>query len=170
MPVRPRISPIAVAEPSSSLFRIGDGTWTFFGGCEPVYPDRASAERAWRRPGMRRDVWLETDRFSLPAAAEVYDGLTRAGWELLWTKWQHKDFALAPVLAALQKDRAALAAFIRREPRAAHGIDDVFEQVRADFDRVDAEARRRAEYTETYWTAGAPRIMGGGKYGNKPRS
>jgi hypothetical protein len=147
----------------SGLFHFGDATWSFFPS-EPVYPNRLIAARAWRQ--CRREVWTRSNRFTLPEAAVAFDGLSNQGWERLWTTWQRGPYQLEAVLEGLERDRAAVAAFRRRESRAVT-IADYLDRWLEDLQIVEFEARRIA----SEWTAGRwpsrPEITSADTYGTK---
>ena len=81
-------------------------TSTYF---EPSFPSVDAARAAWTR--CRRAVWLQTVRFDIPRAAEIFDGLTLTSRAVVFNSWNHVHFALDPVLTALTTDRASLLAF-----------------------------------------------------------
>jgi hypothetical protein len=107
------------------LFGYGDGTWSYFIG-EPVFSSRRAAARAW--PGVRREVWALERIGDIPQAAIVFDGFSREGFERFWSGWQRREFPRDEVLKALASDRAAVAAFRRRDPSAAREIWDFLDR------------------------------------------
>lgn len=124
MPVRRRVAQRPTRDVDWRLFRVSDGTWAFFPH-HAVYPDVATARPAWCR--VRRDVWAISRRTQPPAAAIAYDGLTRDGFEALWSDWRVTTFASREafrVMEALDRDRASVMRFRRKEPRAARVIAD----------------------------------------------
>ena len=139
MPVRRRLQTVQERAVNPRVFRWGDGTWCFFEPYDPVYPNRAEAERAWRR--CRRAVWASTYRFSVPAAARVYDGITNDAADLVRNSWDRDVYPLGEALSAIERERATLAAFASREPRAAKAIADFLEMRIADLDLIEATVR-----------------------------
>lgn len=141
MPVRRRVEtrpqPMAV---NPLVLSVGDGCWHFRGN---AYPDRAAAERAWRRPGVRRLVWVSLPVGHIPGASEAYDGFTREAFDILWRSLTKDSYELKPVLAGLVRDRASVAAFREREGKATADIRDVLELWSGYLDTVETAARLR---------------------------
>ena len=128
------------------IFRATDGTWTFFPDC-PVYTSRASAKRAWCRPGVRRQVWAASHRMRPPAAAQTFDKITVRGFDELWARLTDRDFdagCLKTVVRAVNADRAEVARFHAREPAAAKSIAAALDLWLQDLDRIEAAAKMRA--------------------------
>jgi hypothetical protein len=144
MPQRLRVARAQLVEPDLRLFVYGDGCWSLFDD-DAVYPSRAAAERAWNRPGVRREVWGATFRMQVPEAAIVYDGVSCDGWRALWATLSRSVFDAADVRAALDRDRAAVAAFRRRCPRGAREISDFLACWLADLDVVERVLELRLE-------------------------
>ena len=72
-------------------------------------------------------MWAIAHRTRPPAAAIAHDGLTREGFEALWSDWRVTTFASREafgVLEALDRDRASVVRFKRNERRAATAIAD----------------------------------------------
>jgi hypothetical protein len=139
MPLRRRLAPRAKSfEVDPSLFEASDGTWSFFDD-EPVYSDRASAERAWHR--ARRQVWSSTHLTRIPRAAQDFDGLTTGGRDALWSGWNQKPVPIDEILSALAEDRDAVAAFRAADPRGASAIGDFLDLWLAQLDRWEHLAR-----------------------------
>ena len=148
---RTRLSRDRIESISPRLFVIGDGTWDYFAGTKAheLHPNRESAEQHWRQ--CRREAWAQTNRFRIPRAAEIYDNFSNTGWELLWRSWgwAKGTFPLAHILAAVEGDRAAVAAFRANEPEAAAEIDDYLELYLQDLATIEAEAQRIAPESES---------------------
>jgi hypothetical protein len=118
-------------------------TTTFFGG---GFPSVDAAREAWQH--CRREVWAETHRFTLPRAAEVFDGLSSESVKVVRNTWNYVVFPLERVHAALEADRAALAAF-RRTP-AADAIADYLALFAADLEQVERTAAALAASDATH--------------------
>ena len=165
MPIRQKTRSAPALVVSPSVFRFGDGTEHVIPG-EQVYPSPGAAARAWRQGDMRVRVWAGTHRFNVPHAATLYDGITHDGWDVLWTTWNAASFHLGAVLEALAEDRAAVARFQQREPRAAHAIGGFLNLWLNDLDRIEQEARRVAAVDGRPWARGAPQIASALMYGD----
>lgn len=124
-----------------SAFRWSDGSGLHHDLGAPHFATLAAAARAWEQ--VRRPVWAQTYRFTVPRAAAIFDGLTTAGRDVvLWT-WQHVGpFPLKRALKALAEDRRRLAAFA--DTRGAAAIADYLDLLRADLTRVEQTAREVA--------------------------
>src|SRR5690242_15917891 len=109
---------------------------------EPAYRTIPEARKAWER--SRRLVWAMTYRFSLPTPAELWDGLTLDGLELVRQMWNHDVFDLGAVLTALQEDREHLSRFAKT--RGATPIQDYLSLLTLDLDRIEDTARGLATY------------------------
>ena len=142
MPVRRRVARLETLQVNPQIFRYGSGLWTFgFDG--PAYPDKKTARRAWRT--CRREVWAKSRRLDRPNAAETYDGITRDGWEELWGAQHCTDFkgqSGHEVVQAVERDRASVAAFRAKDPRAAKSIADFLAAYLADLDAIEAVTRQ----------------------------
>ena len=127
--------------PSERLFLHGNGCWSYFD--EPLHPDLASARRHWIT--TRRDVWVIAKRFSPPRAAEIFDGLSRSGLELLQHSWGlRRGYSLEEIRAALEADRRAVEQFRAADPAGAADVEDFLSLWLEDLRAVEAEAVRCA--------------------------
>jgi hypothetical protein len=131
-----------------------------------LFPDTAAARQAW--PRYRRAVWARTDRCSVPHAATVFDGITHSGAMHARWAWQNVTFPLAEVLAALEADRAHLAAFERADPAGAREIADYLELLREDFGTVERVTRALARQSIMARTYPAVTLPGGFYSGPAP--
>ncbi len=142
MPVRRRVARRRQSrEVDWRIFRFSDGTWHFFAH-ESVYPNVETARAAWGR--CRREVWAISRRMWPPAAALAYDGFSRDGFDALWSTWQCATFGAdegRDVLAAIERDRASVAAFQECEPRAARSIADYLDVWLRYLDRLEEVTR-----------------------------
>jgi hypothetical protein len=127
------------------------------------FANETDARAGWRQ--VRRAAWAREHRFALPAAAGEYDVLTREGWALLWRTWQNAAFSLADILAALERDRASVAAFERADRTGAAAVADFLRLWRDDMDAIEREARRFAGLGAGRWRSGCPAITSASRYG-----
>jgi hypothetical protein len=103
----------------------------------------------------------------VPAAAEHLDGFTNEGWRVVWDCAGHQRFPLDAALAALRRDRAAVATFEAREPRAAREIRDYLDLWLSDLDLIERTARDLAAAREQGWQRKHPsHISTSRKYGD----
>ena len=130
VPVNPRV------------FKIGDGTWSFF-STDAVYPDRESAAHAW--PRYRREVWSSQRCTQPPGGALEWDGLTHDGFRALWANWNHVEFPTAEVLDAIGRDRDWVAAFRERDSGGAQEIGNYLEIWIAYLDTLEEVTRELAD-------------------------
>jgi hypothetical protein len=121
-------------------------THTWLG--DEVFDSPEAARAAW--PLYRRAVWGATWRFHAPAAAEYFDSLTSEAWRVLWDSAYHAHFPLERALDALERDRAALAAFQAREPGAARELHDYFALWLEDLDSIERLSRQCAGIREPF--------------------
>jgi hypothetical protein len=106
---------------------------------EACFASEAEARAAW--PVARRLVWATYHRFTVPAAATHFDGLSADSPAAVRDGWYEATFPLDDVLAALRRDRARLAAFSADDVAGAAAIADYLDMLRADFDIVEQTAR-----------------------------
>lgn len=153
MPLRRRISRSPAGKTvNPEVFRVGDGTWSYFQG-DPVYPNVVLAARAWRK--CRREVWAATHYTQIPAASTTYDGLTSTGFGRLWGRLSYHVFPAADVLAALVADRAAVAAFREKDPSGARAIADFVDLWLTCLSHWE-DVTRRIAHDPNRWLAGYP--------------
>ncbi len=134
--LRRRHDPARLTADVLDAYLVGDGTaaydstWTRTAG---------EAARGW--PAYRRACWLRTPRLMVPGGA-VHDGLTVSAFDAArWVNGYTPSFLAegeAKVRAALEADRAAVAAFRRRAPTAAREIADVLDLLLGDLDQLEA--------------------------------
>ncbi len=92
---------------------------------DPLFHSLTDAERAWCVPGVRREVWSQEHRMSVPRPAVVFDHVVSTGWQLMWDSLDgDAAFPLADVRAAVAADRKKVDAFRRRDPIGAQAIGD----------------------------------------------
>jgi hypothetical protein len=133
-----------------------DDTFTASFFDDPFFDSQDDAREAW--PRCRRAVWALTFRMRVPDAARIFDGVTLDSAAAIRSAFSHSTFPLADVLRTLARDRAALADFCRREPKA--GIDDYLDIFRADLNLIEQQAREMAQarterrYPPHSWPAG----------------
>jgi hypothetical protein len=132
---------------------------------DPLFPSREAAAHAWQQPGVRRLVWAETCRMTLPQPAVVFDGLTMDGKDLLWNTLDDAAFSLAAVRDALTADRRALAAFRRRDAIGAAAISDYLSQWSADLGTLEAVAHDVNACTDGWRAAYYRAMTSGTRYG-----
>jgi hypothetical protein len=90
--------------------------------------------------------------------------------DLVRDSWNYNVYPLAEALGAIERDRASLAAFVSRDPRAAKLLADYFAMRVADLDLVEATARDlAARICEYPWHRGYPKhLISGATYGDQP--
>jgi len=117
--------------------------WVFIGGISaPGDPHWSPEELRQWWPQWRREAWAQTGVGRVPWGAEEFDGLRTKGREMLW--WHLGGLTEGDrdaILTELDKDRAALAAFKRRDPAGAQNVADYLSLLEADFQRVEEIAR-----------------------------
>jgi hypothetical protein len=167
VPRQPRTKPVGATlpiDPARSYRLATDDTFTgcYFG---EAFRTTSDARRLW--PAYRRAVWAASPRGSVPRAATVFDGITLGSARLLADSWNHVKFDLGAVLAAVKRDRAALAAFEARDRRAAGHLADYFDILRGDLDAIEEHGRVFAAWPDPPHTRPFPLIAGArlGTYG-----
>jgi hypothetical protein len=93
-------------------------------------------------PAHRRAVWGQTRRFSVPDAAERFDGFKPESLPLLWRCWQHVKFPAGAMKRMLREERRAIDAFEAADPTGAAAIADILTLYRADLDTIEREAAK----------------------------
>ena len=124
-----------------------------------------TAERAWQR--CRREVWAGTNRYRIPRAATIYDGMTDGTQDALQFTSSCIVFNLIPVLEALAKDRATLEAFERT--RGAKAIADYLRMSREDLDAFERAACERANWAGPDWLRPRKPLGSAMTYGSSPK-
>jgi hypothetical protein len=126
--------------PEWFLYGTHDFTRSYLGN-ERHFASKEEARAAW--PACRRLVWARTHRMRVPTAAEVFDGLTRRGWDMAWSRTCYcaARLPMVDVLDALDEDRDAVAAFRRRDPEGAREIDDFLDLWLADLEAIERWTR-----------------------------
>jgi hypothetical protein len=145
------------SDPAKAYRLAVDDTFTraYFG--EP-FKTTADARRLW--PAYRRAVWAATPRGSVPRAGAAFDAIAMGSARLLADTWNHQRFDLAALLAAVERDRAALAAFEARDPRGAKAIADYLAILRGDLDAIEEHGRVFAAWPDPPHTRPFPLIAG----------
>ena len=141
-------------------FILSDGC-TPYGG-QPVARDRAEAARAW--PFYRRQIWAALVIGQVPQASREFDQLTTDGAAAL-ADWRLEAFDTASVIAGLESDRAAVAAFRARDRVGAASIRAYLDAFLAHLEDIEAEARRVVAWSGPFWTRTCPQL-GRGRYGS----
>jgi hypothetical protein len=131
---------------------------------ETCFASQAEARAAW--PRCRRAVWRDYRRFSVPAAAEQFDGVTIDSRDVTLDGWGHgKTFRLDAALAAVAADRQNLASFRARDPEGAATISDFLAQLEADLATIEAAARELGAATRF---VERPHLSSAQQYGDLP--
>jgi hypothetical protein len=113
---------------------------------ETGFASEAEARAAW--PSVRRQVWSEFRRFSVPPAAVMFDQVTIDSCDTVLNGWHAPVFPLADALAAVAADRRNLADFWERDRVGATGIEDFLEQLEEDLAIIEAAAHEFGAATE----------------------
>jgi signal recognition particle subunit SEC65 len=122
----------------------------------PVFRTEAEARRAWE--GARRAVWAETERFTLPGAAERFDGLTLEGLKFVRSTWNVlPPFDLAEAVRRLAEDRANVERFA--STRGGRQITDYLAILRRDLDTIEETAHELAD--QPHLSRTYPRLWAG---------
>ena len=163
-PVRPSARAGARIPKIGALsFILSDGCTPFAG--QPVARDRAEAARAW--PHHRRSVWASLVVGQVPQASREFDGLSTDGAAAL-ADWHLEDFAVGAVVAGLEADRAAVAAFRKRDRSGARDIAVYLAAFLESFASIEAEARRMAAWSGPFYQRTCPQLVRRGRYGSLP--
>ena len=115
---------------------------------EVCFTTEAEARAAW--PQCRRAVWREYRRFSVPAAAERFDGVRVNSCDVTLNGWGHrKTFPLADALKAVAADRRNLANFRARDSQGAATISDFLTLLEEDLTAIELAARELGAATRS---------------------
>ncbi len=154
-------------DPARFVHDNGVGPERYFG--EPGYDSEQVAEQAWRK--VRREVWSQCRRLSVPAAATEYDGITCSSVDAVRSEMSFTavPFDRGRIDRAIAADRASVAAFREEEPTAAVQIATFLDQLLTDLEVVRAAADIRERGGDGGWMVlGEPtrytygQIAGGG--------
>ena len=141
----------------------GDGTQSY--GGQPCVATAEDGRRWW--PFYRVRIWASMLVGQLPRASREFDLLTTDGADAL-ADWHLEDFAVAAVVAGLESDRAAVAAFRKRDRSGARDIAVYLAAFLEDFASIEAEARRVAAWSGPFYTRSRPQVGRGRRYGTLP--
>ena len=143
-------------------FILSDGCTPFAG--QPVARDRAEAARAW--PHYRASVWASMVIGRIPHASREFDGLSTCGADAL-KDWHLEAFDVASVLDGIAADRAAVAAFRKRDRVGAATVKAYLDAFLLHLEDIAAEARGVAAWSGPFYQRSCPQL-GRGRYGSLP--
>jgi hypothetical protein len=166
MPVRRRIASLRArqAHPVEIFtYALASDFSDVWGDGERGFASVTQAAKAW--PVYRREIWAGTERFRVPKAATVFDGMTLLSLDALRYAWQLTEYRLHPTIAPLAIDRANLERFA--STAGGKTITDYLDILRSDLTAIEEAARTMpASWIQRPYPAFAIEAC----YGSEPRA
>ena len=128
----------------------------------PHFKSAAAARAGWEQ--HRRAVWDSSHRFTVPAAASVYDKLSLGAVDAIRSAWPHDGpFREADVLEVLAMDRANLERFAATA--GAQAIADFLQMLRDDLGNIEQTAHDLAAVPVGLWRPYPQHLASADTYG-----